>query len=167
MSKELDSNLFKCICDQHANHVVQKCMECVQPQYIQFIYRRLCGKAKMLSTHPYGCHVVQVKMLEFCKDPQIMDRFITEILDCVKELSIDPYGNYVVQGMIIHQYANCVVRQLIDVVNDWQFNVMLDVLRRNRETFVMYAQGRQVIAQVKRLLNGMAPSPDSFGSQFL
>ncbi|XBI58138.1 hypothetical protein VPH35_039408 [Triticum aestivum] len=166
MATELDSNLFKCICDQHANHAVQKCMECVQPQYIQFIYRRLCGKAKMLSTHPFGCHVVQ-KMLEFCKDPQIMDMFITEILDCVKELSIDPYGNYVVQGMIIHQYANCVVRQLIDVVNDWQFNVMLDVLRRNRETFVMYAQGRQVIAQVKRLLNGMAPSPDSFGSQFL
>ncbi|XP_020170481.1 uncharacterized protein [Aegilops tauschii subsp. strangulata] len=229
MATELDCNLFKCICDQHANHAVQKCMECVQPQYIQFIYRRLCGKAKMLSTHPYGCHVVQ-KMLEFCKDPQIMDRFITEILDCVRELSVDPYGNYVVQyivehggpryrqiimlklagsivqmshqkhsskviekcliyasyhdcklaineilsagggqtadhlvGMIIHQYANCVVRQMIDVVNDWQFNVIVDVLRRNRDTLVKYAHGRQVIAQVERLLNGMAPSPDSFG----
>ena len=76
------------------------------------------------------------------------------------------------QGMIIHQYANCVVRQMIDVVNDWQFNVIVDVLRRNRDTLVMYAHGRQVIAQVERLLNGMAPSPDSFGqtsssSQFL
>uniref|UniRef100_A0A8R7K0Q7 PUM-HD domain-containing protein n=1 Tax=Triticum urartu TaxID=4572 RepID=A0A8R7K0Q7_TRIUA len=66
MAKELESNLFKCIFDQHANHAIQKCIECVQPQYIQFIYRRLCGRAKMLSTHPYGCHVVQ-KMLEFCK----------------------------------------------------------------------------------------------------
>ncbi|XP_048540357.1 pumilio homolog 1-like [Triticum urartu] len=237
MAKELDSNLFKCICDQHANHAVQKCMECVQPQYIQFIYRRLCGKAKMLSTHPYGCHVVQ-KMLEFCKDPKFMDRFIMEILDCARELSVDPYGNYVVQyivehggprhreiimlkfagrivqmshqkhsskviekcliygsyhdckllineilcvgggqtadhivGMIVHQYANNVVRQMIDVVNDWQFNVIVDVLRRNRDTLVMYAQGRQVIAQVERLLNGMAPSPDSLvqtlSSQFI
>ncbi|KAF7003322.1 hypothetical protein CFC21_018651 [Triticum aestivum] len=229
MAKELYSNLFKCICDQHANHVVRKCMECVQSQYIQFIYRRLCGKAKMLSTHPYGCHVVQ-KMLEFCKDPQIMDKFITEILDCVKELSVDPYGNYVVQyivehggsrhrqiimlkfagsivqmshqkhsskvikkcliyasyhdcklaineilsagggqttdhlvGMIIHQSANYVVRQMIDVMNDWQLYVIVDVLRRNRDTLVRYAHGRQVIAQVERLLHGMAPSPDSFG----
>ncbi|XBI41061.1 hypothetical protein VPH35_125562 [Triticum aestivum] len=237
MAKELDSNLFKCICDQHANHAVQKCMESVQPQYIQFIYRRLCGNAKMLSTHPYGCHVVQ-KMLEFCKDPKFMDRFIMEILDCARELSIDPYGNYVVHyivehggprhreiimlkfagrivqmthqkhsskviekcliygsyhdckllineilcagggqtadhivGMIVHQYANNVVRQMIDVVNDWQFNVIVDVLRRNRDTLVMYAQGRQVIAQVERLLNGMAPSPDSLvqtsSSQFI
>ncbi|XBI94322.1 hypothetical protein VPH35_030983 [Triticum aestivum] len=63
MATELDSNLFKCICNQHANHAVQKCMECVQPQYIQFIYRRLCGKAKMLSTHPFGFHVVQVVSL--------------------------------------------------------------------------------------------------------
>ena len=119
MAKELESNLFKCICDQHANHAVQKCMECVQPQYIQFIYRRLCGKAKMLSTHPFGFHVVQVVSLGITlftasylstfvctlltnyssrpHDPQIMDRVITEILDCVRELSVDPYGNYVVQ----------------------------------------------------------------------
>uniref|UniRef100_A0A453CMW5 PUM-HD domain-containing protein n=1 Tax=Aegilops tauschii subsp. strangulata TaxID=200361 RepID=A0A453CMW5_AEGTS len=227
MATELDSNLFKCICDQHANHAIQKCMECVQPQYIQFIYRRLCGKAKMLSTHPYGCHVVQ-KMLEFCKDPQIMDRFITEILDCVRELSVDPYGNYVVQYIVEHGgprhrqiimlkfagrivqmshqkhsskviekcliygsyhdckllineilsagggqtadhlvYANCVVRQMIDVVNDWQFKVIVDVHRLNRDTLVMYAHGRQVIAQVERLLNGLAPSPDSFGQTSL
>ncbi|KAE8795088.1 Pumilio-like protein 1 [Hordeum vulgare] len=227
MAKELDSNLVRCVCDQYANHAVQKCMECVQPQYIHFIYRRLCGKAKMLSTHPLGFVVIQ-KMLEFCKDPQIMGRFITEILDCVKELSMDPYGNYVVQyilehggprhrqiivlkfagkivhmshqkhsskviqkcllyggyqdrkiviteilcagggqtvdhllGMMVHQYATNVVQQLIEVVNEWQFHMIVDVVRRDKDNLVKYANGRQVIAQVERLLDAMAPSPDS------
>uniref|UniRef100_M8C7Q1 Pumilio-like protein n=1 Tax=Aegilops tauschii TaxID=37682 RepID=M8C7Q1_AEGTA len=195
----------------------------IGPCHVSTYHSRLLSNEWMTS--------VPTKMLEFCKDPQIMDRFITEILDCVKELFVDPYGNYVVQyivehggphhrqiimlrfagsivqmshqkhsskviekclmyasyhdcklvineilfagggqtadhlmGMIIHQYSNCMVWQMIDVVNDRQFNVIVDVLRCNRDTLVMYAHGRQVIAQVERLLNGMAPSPNSFGS---
>uniref|UniRef100_A0ACD5ZW28 Uncharacterized protein n=1 Tax=Avena sativa TaxID=4498 RepID=A0ACD5ZW28_AVESA len=101
MAKEFGSNLLKCACDQHANNTVQKCIEFVPPQYIQFVYRSLCGKVKMLSTHPFGCHVIQ-KALEFCKDPQIMHAIVGEILECVNELSVDPYGNYVVQFIVEH-----------------------------------------------------------------
>lgn len=101
MAKELGSNLMKCACDQHANQAIQKCIEFVPPQYIQFVYRSLRGKAKMLSTHPFGCHVIQ-KALEFCKDPQMMHALVTEILESVNELSVDPYGNYVVQSIVEH-----------------------------------------------------------------
>ena len=64
MAKELGSNLLKCVCDQHANHAIQKCIEFVPPRHIQFVYRSLCGKAKMLSSHPFGCHVIQVVRLD-------------------------------------------------------------------------------------------------------
>ncbi|KAM0909689.1 hypothetical protein ACQ4PT_014636 [Festuca glaucescens] len=101
MAKELGSNILKCVCDQHANHAIQKCIEFVPPQHIQFVYRSLRGKVKMLSSHPFGCHVIQ-KALEFCKDPQMKHVLVTEILESVNELSVDPYGNYVVQYIVEH-----------------------------------------------------------------
>lgn len=101
MAKELGSNLLKCSCDQHANHVVQKCIECVPAQCNRFLYRSLCGKVKMLSSHPYGCRVVQ-KVLGFCKDPQILCALVEEIVECANELSVDPFGNYVVQYIVEH-----------------------------------------------------------------
>ena len=35
--KELEGHILKCVKDQNGNHVVQKCIECVDPQYLQFI----------------------------------------------------------------------------------------------------------------------------------
>ena len=35
--KELDGHVLKCVKDQNGNHVVQKCIECVDPQHLQFI----------------------------------------------------------------------------------------------------------------------------------
>ena len=35
--KELDGHVLKCVKDQNGNHVVQKCIECVDPNHLQFI----------------------------------------------------------------------------------------------------------------------------------
>ncbi|CAM0874247.1 unnamed protein product [Alopecurus aequalis] len=225
MAKELGSNLLKCVCDQHANHAIQKCIEFVPPQHIHFVYRSLCGKAKMLSSHPFGCHVIQ-KVLEFCKDPQIMHALVTEILECVNELSVDPYGNYVVQyivehgrphdrqimvlkfegqvmrmshqkhssnviekclihgsflerkliiaeifhaggcvtadhllGMMVHEYANYVIQRIMDVAQEWQINVIVNLVRRNVDMLAKYAHGRHVMAQVEKVVNARAGLP--------
>jgi len=60
--------VLRCVYDQFANHVIQKCIECMPPKHIMFIYRSFCGKAKDLSTNVYGCHVIQV--------PRLLIRFI-------------------------------------------------------------------------------------------
>lgn len=60
MANEVGRKLMQCVYDQNGNHVVQKCLQCVPPQYIKLIHASLCGKAVMLSTHPYGCRVIQV-----------------------------------------------------------------------------------------------------------
>ncbi|PNT62871.1 hypothetical protein BRADI_4g09134v3, partial [Brachypodium distachyon] len=101
MAMELNRNLLKCVCDEHANHVIQKCMECVPTQYIQFIYRSLRGKAKILSSHQYGYNVIQ-KVLQFSKDPLILYPFVMEIVERVIELSTHEFGNYVVQYIVQH-----------------------------------------------------------------
>lgn len=60
MVTELDGHIMKCVRDQNGNHVIQKCIECVPEDSIQFIISTFYGHVVPLSTHPYGCRVIQV-----------------------------------------------------------------------------------------------------------
>lgn len=46
--RELDGHVLKCVKDQNGNHVVQKCIECVQPQALQFIIDAFQGQVSFL-----------------------------------------------------------------------------------------------------------------------
>lgn len=48
---------------------VQKCIECVEPAALQFIINAFAGQVYALSTHPYGCRVIQ-RILEHCTPDQ-------------------------------------------------------------------------------------------------
>lgn len=61
MVSELDGAIMKCVRDQNGNHVIQKCIECVPQDRIQFIISSFYGQVVALSTHPYGCRVIQVR----------------------------------------------------------------------------------------------------------
>lgn len=63
MVSELDGAVMKCVRDQNGNHVIQKCIECVPQDRIQFIVTSFYGQVVALSTHPYGCRVIQVRPL--------------------------------------------------------------------------------------------------------
>ena len=63
MVKELDGHIMRCVRDQNGNHVIQKCIECVPEDSIQFIIDTFFDKVVTLSTHPYGCRVIQVWQL--------------------------------------------------------------------------------------------------------
>ena len=41
---ELDKHVLKCVKDQNGNHVVQKCIECVDPKHLQFIIDAFKGQ---------------------------------------------------------------------------------------------------------------------------
>ncbi|KAK3132200.1 hypothetical protein QOZ80_6AG0517380 [Eleusine coracana subsp. coracana] len=101
MANEFCGRVLKCAHDQYANHVLQKCMECVPAQHIQFIFRSFCRKAEEFSATSYGCHVIK-KVLTFCNNPQIYQTLVSEIMEAVVKLASDPFGNYVVQHIIEH-----------------------------------------------------------------
>lgn len=65
MVSELDGSIMKCVRDQNGNHVIQKCIECVPQERIQFIISSFYGQVVALSTHPYGCRVIQVQTYFF------------------------------------------------------------------------------------------------------
>lgn len=55
--KELVGNIPKCVKDQNGNHVVQKCIECVDPAQLQFIIDSFRGQVSHLSISRNGCLV--------------------------------------------------------------------------------------------------------------
>ena len=59
--KELEGHILKCVKDQNGNHVVQKCIECVDPQYLQFIIDSFKGN---VSSAAYSAliHVLCAKL---------------------------------------------------------------------------------------------------------
>ena len=60
---ELDGHVMRCVRDQNGNHVIQKCIECVPPDRIHFIISAFYNQVVVLSTHPYGCRVIQVTLM--------------------------------------------------------------------------------------------------------
>jgi pumilio RNA-binding family len=102
---ELDGHVMRCVRDQNGNHVIQKCIECVPPDRIHFIISAFYGQVLVLSTHPYGCRVIQ-RVLEHCTDDQKQRGIMEEILRSTCSLAQDQYGNYVVQHVLEHGRAH-------------------------------------------------------------
>jgi pumilio RNA-binding family len=86
---------------QHGNHVLQKCIEVLPPQSVQFIVDELefwpmswVGVAK----HRFGCRVIE-RLLEHC--PEDMTAPLTDaVVSDASALARHPYGNYVVQHVL-------------------------------------------------------------------
>ncbi|KAG9160788.1 hypothetical protein Leryth_008622 [Lithospermum erythrorhizon] len=101
MVAELEGHIMRCVRDQNGNHVIQKCIECVPEDAIQFIVSTFYEQVVPLSTHPYGCRVIQ-RVLEHCHSPKTQRIMMEEILESVCMLAQDQYGNYVVQHVLQH-----------------------------------------------------------------
>lgn len=111
---ENPSLLFRCVHDSNGNHVIQKCIEVVSKaaknatgevsaylsSRIQFIIDAFKGHVKELSSHPYGCRVVQ-RILEYCTNVQ-KAVVLEELRACFSDLVQDCYGNYVIQFVMEH-----------------------------------------------------------------
>ena len=98
--KELENQVLKCVKDQNGNHVIQKAIERVPAEHIQFIINAFTGQVQSLATHPYGCRVIQ-RMLEHCEEPA-RSSILQELHACSLSLIVDQYGNYVIQHVIEH-----------------------------------------------------------------
>ena len=80
--------------------MVQKAIERIPAEHIQFIINAFQGQVHSLATHPYGCRVIQ-RMLEHCQEPA-RSLLLEELHFCASSLIVDQYGNYVTQHVIEH-----------------------------------------------------------------
>lgn len=92
---------MRCVRDQHGNHVIQKIVECVPTERITSLLDCLLMCVVPLSSHPFGCRVIQ-RLLEHCHDEPHRRVIMEEILGAAAQLSQDQYGNYVIQHVLEH-----------------------------------------------------------------
>jgi mRNA-binding protein PUF3 len=97
---ELQADVLRCVKDQNGNHVVQKAIERVPTEHLQFVIEAFRGQVNVLATHPYGCRVIQ-RILEHCK-PKDQVAILEELHVCSEMLITDQFGNYVTQHVIQH-----------------------------------------------------------------
>jgi len=111
--------LLRCVHDSNGNHVIQKCIEIVSkasaeatdPEMASFLNLRINfildafkGRIRELSSHPYGCRVIQ-RILEHCSSEH-KTTVLEELRQYYSELVLDCYGNYVIQFVMQHGWES-------------------------------------------------------------
>ncbi|KAI0748224.1 ARM repeat-containing protein [Daedaleopsis nitida] len=96
---ELSPSVLRCVKDANGNHVIQKIIEHVVAERLGFT-AAFRGSVYELSTHPYGCRVLQ-RCFEYLPEDQTRP-LLDELHKYVSNLMIDQFGNYVVQFVLEH-----------------------------------------------------------------
>ncbi|RPD66238.1 ARM repeat-containing protein, partial [Lentinus tigrinus ALCF2SS1-6] len=95
--QELSPSVLRCVKDANGNHVIQKIIEHVVPDRLGFV-SAFRGSVYELSTHPYGCRVLQ-RCFEYLPEDQTRP-LLDELHKYVSNLMIDQFGNYVIQFVL-------------------------------------------------------------------
>jgi len=102
----LKSSVVTLIKDLNGNHVIQRCLNHLAPEYNQFIYDAVAGHCVEVATHRHGCCVLQ-RCIDHAIEKQKL-QLVTEIAANALPLVKDPYGNYVVQYVLDLPYPGLI-----------------------------------------------------------
>ncbi|KAL0716201.1 hypothetical protein Bca4012_065523 [Brassica carinata] len=138
--------------------IIQKCIESMPAERIGFVIAAFRGQVSTLSTHPYGCRVIQ-RTLEHCSDDEETRCIIDEILESAfalahdhtsthptlwrsvwnmlitpRELLIEEIkGKYEednhLLSMMKDQYANYVVQKVLEISKDQQREILVQRIK--------------------------------------
>ena len=100
LAAELQPYTLHSMSDQNANHVIQKCIQIVQPS--DGIREMLDAIAEnSLARHSFGCRSVQ-RLLQYCTIFEITESVTADVMTTILELTQNQFGNYVVQHLVGH-----------------------------------------------------------------
>lgn len=84
--------------DINGNHVIQRCLQCLEPAYNQFVYDSVVNNCFELATHRHGCCVMQ-RCMDYAS-PSQRNQLAQHINAGALPLVQNPFGNYVVQYVL-------------------------------------------------------------------
>ena len=159
--KELEHHVIKCVKDQNGNHVIQKAIERLPSENVQFIIDSFAGQVQSLAAHSYGCRVIQ-RLLEHAREPA-RSAILRELHVCVPSLISDQFGNYVTQHMIEHGGPND-RSVIISMIHNNLLSFATHKFASNVvEKGLVYASDKQRHDMMVRLLKGNDQGDGSLG----
>lgn len=102
IARAFRGHVLRAIRCQNANHVIQRVIELVAPESVQFIVFEICedNNPGFIARHPFGCRVFERLLEHF--PPVLLSDLIECALEDILDLCGDPYGTYVVQHIFEH-----------------------------------------------------------------
>ncbi|KAJ9081419.1 hypothetical protein DSO57_1014717 [Entomophthora muscae] len=110
----IKDNVVDLIKDLNGNHVIQKCINLLCPEFNQFIYDSVSTHVVEVATHRHGCCVLQ-RCIDNASDAQ-KRQLALAITEAAPRLVQDPFGNYVIQYVLdlsIPEYTALVIAQFM------------------------------------------------------
>ena len=159
--------------DLNGNHVIQKCLQTLEPENFQFIFDAICNDCVTIATHRHGCCVLQ-RCLDHGTKEQC-NTLCDKLLTLIDRLTLDPFGNYVVQYIITketdkneydytYKIVHLIKLKIVELsVHKFGSNVIEKLLRTPvvAETLILELVNNKGEADIKILLN------DSYGNYVL
>lgn len=96
--ESLSSHVVTLSRDLNGNHVVQKCLQRLNPEVNQFIFDSASAHCTEIASHRHGCCVLQ-RCLDHGNLAQ-RKQLSMKVAENATNLSLDPFGNYVVQYVL-------------------------------------------------------------------
>jgi len=101
MTRQMHGHVVELLDSPHGNHVLQKCIEVLPPDTIQFVVDELCAfpdHGLAIAKHRFGCRILE-RLMEHC--PADQTRVLVEdVIANAYVLCRHPFGNYVVQHIL-------------------------------------------------------------------
>merc|ERR550537_34729 len=117
MTEHMHGHVAELLDSPHGNHVLQKCIEVLPPDTVQFVLNELCAfpdHGLAIAKHRFGCRILE-RLFEHC--PAEQTRPLAEgVIENAYVLCRHPFGNYVVQHVLEYgtlSQRNSVVEALL------------------------------------------------------
>merc|ERR1719316_1892265 len=107
MTQDMHGHVAELLDSPHGNHVLQKCIEVLPPDTVQFVLDELVAfpdHGLAIAKHRFGCRILE-RLLEHC--PAEQTRILVEdVIENAYVLCRHPFGNYVVQHVLEYGTLN-------------------------------------------------------------
>merc|ERR1719313_2974430 len=112
MMEHMRGHVAELVDSPHGNHVLQKCIEVLPPDTVQFVLNELSAfpdHGLSIAKHRFGCRILE-RLLEHC--PAEQTRILVEdVIENAYVLCRHPFGNYVVQHVL--EYGTATQRSAV------------------------------------------------------
>ncbi|XP_043690642.1 pumilio homolog 5-like [Telopea speciosissima] len=147
----LKSGIVPLIKDMNGNHVAQRCLQYLMPEYSEFLFKAAISHCAELATDRHGCCVLQ-KCLGL-SDGEHKRRLISEITSNALILTQDPFGNYVVQFVFELQIPWATIDVLDQLEGNYGYLSMQKYSSNVVEKCLKYAGEEHRPRIIKELIN--------------
>jgi len=181
--RQMHGHVVELLDSPHGNHVLQKCIEVLPPDTVQFVVDELCAfpdHGLSIAKHRFGCRILE-RLMEHC--PADQTRVLVEdVIRNVYVLCRHPFGNYVVQHILeygtqtqrsvvidallqggvmqlaMHRFASNVIERALGQCNAEDRRLLVHHLVSDPSTTLAMASSRYGSFIAQRLLE-LPPSP--------